>query len=242
MNKMKAPSSKLQAPEKFQTSNFNMRRTLFGAWTLVFLVSLVLGSSSFAAPAPIYTNNFESAELDKVPDDMLVLDGNFVVKQDQGNKFLELPGAPLDTFGVLFGPTTNADVAVTARILATSKGRRYPTFGVGLNGAGGYKLKVAPSKNQVELYKGDDVIASAPFKWKSDTWTQFRLQVRRVTPGQWSIEGKAWESSAKEPEKWDITYDEKTQPPSGRASLSGSPYSGTPIRYDNLGIAPLTTP
>jgi hypothetical protein len=206
----------------------------FTIWSLVLLWSLVLGSWSFASP--LYTNNFESAELDKVPEDMLVLDGAFVVKQDGGNKFLELPGAPLDTFGVLFGPTTNANVAVTAKIYGAAKGRRYPTFGVGLNGAGGYKLKIAPSKDTIELSKGDDIIASAPFKWKSATWTNFRLQVRAVAAGEWVIEGRAWESSAKEPEKWDITFNEKTEPSPGRGIVAGSPYSGTPIRFDDLQI------
>src|SRR4051812_25765435 len=195
--------------------------------TLVALLALTVGA--VAEPA-LYYNNFEKAELDKVPDDMLVLDGAFAVKQEDGNKFLELPGAPLDTFGVLFGPTTNANVAVTGRIYGTGKGRRYPTFGVGLDGAGGYKLKIAPSKKLLELYKGDEVLARAPFKWKSETWTQFRLQVRPAG-GQWTVEGKAWEASANEPGKWDITYNEKTEPTAGRASVSGSPYSGAPIRY-----------
>jgi hypothetical protein len=200
---------------------------------VVALIALTFGA--FAQQSVLYSNNFEKAELDKVPDDMLVLDGAFAVKQEAGNRFLELPGAPLDTFGALFGPTTNANVAVTARIYGSGKGRRYPTFGVGLNGAGGYKLKVAPSKNQVELYKGDDVLTTAPFKWKSATWTQFRLQVRSAG-GQWIVEGKAWEGAGKEPEKWDITYNDKTEPSAGRASISGSPYSGTPIRYDDLAV------
>src|SRR3954454_19115309 len=100
--------------------------------TTVALLALTFGA--VAEPA-LYSNNFETAEVDKVPDDMLVLDGNFAVKQEDGNKFLELPGAPLDTFGVLFGPTTNANVAVAAKIYSTGKGRRYPVFGVGLNGA-----------------------------------------------------------------------------------------------------------
>jgi hypothetical protein len=239
MNDMKAPSPKLQHPEKLQTSNFKFVRPRFGAWSLVFLWSLVLGSWSFAGPAALYTNNFESAQLDQVPDDMLVLDGAFAVKQENGKKYLELPGAPLDTFGVLFGPTTNANVAVTAKIFGSGKGRRYPNFGVGLNGAGGYKLKIAPSKNQLELYKGDDVLTTAPFKWKSGTWTQFRLQVRQAG-AQWIVEGKAWESSAKEPDKWDISFNEKSEPAAGRASLSGSPYSGTPIRYDDLAVAAIS--
>ena len=40
-----------------------------------------------------------------MPEDLLVLEGAFVVKAEGGNHFLELPGAPLDTFGLLFGPT-----------------------------------------------------------------------------------------------------------------------------------------
>jgi hypothetical protein len=205
---------------------------------LVALVMFALGAA--AAPTILYTNDFEKAQIDQVPDDMLVLDGAFAVKQDNGNKALELPGAPLDTYGVLFGPTTNANVAATAKIYGTGKGRRHPTFGIGLNGAGGFKLKVAPSKDKLELYKGDDLITSTPFKWKSGTWTAFRLQIRPAGQGQWTVEGKAWESSGKEPARWAITYDEKTAPTPGRASIVGSPYSGTPIRFDNLAVIALS--
>ncbi len=236
---MNAASSNIQAPEKLQTSNFKFANNYLGSWCLVFLWCLVLGSWSFAAAPALYTNNFESTELDQVPADMLVLDGAFAVKQQNGNKFLELPGAPLDTFGLLFGPATNANVTVTARIYGTGKGRRYPSFGVGLNGAGGYKIKISPSKNALELSKGDDVIASAPFKWQSGAWTKFKLQIRPES-GHWKIEGKAWSDSSKEPEKWDIAFDEKTEPAPGRASISGSPYSGTPIRYDDLAVTPIS--
>ena len=203
---------------------------------VVALIFLTLGA--FAQRAPLYTNNFETAEIDKVPDDMLVLDGNFAVKQENGNKFLELPGAPLDTFGVLFGPTTNSQVAVTARIYGTAKGRRYPTFGVGLNGAGGYKLMVAPSKNQLELYKGDNVVSSASIKWKSGTWSQLRLEVH-TAEGKWIVEGKYSYTDKNERQDWGLSFVEKTEPTPGRASISGSPYSGTPIRYDDLAVLPL---
>src|SRR5258708_3799445 len=105
---------------------------------------------------PLYENNFEKADVDKVPDGFLVLDGGFAVKEENGNRFLELPGAPLDTFGVLFGPTRGSDVAVLARIFGTGKGRRFPSFGVGLNGAGGYRLVISPAKKALELFKGDE--------------------------------------------------------------------------------------
>src|SRR4030095_9103532 len=118
-------------------------------------------------------------ELDKVPDDMLVLEGGFAVREDAGNRLFELPGAPLETYGVLFGPTETNGIAVQARFYGTLKGRRYPTFAVGLNGVVGYRLQVSPAKKLLELYKGDDVLASAPFAWESGAWTLLRLQSRR---------------------------------------------------------------
>src|SRR6266403_1840894 len=162
----------------------------------------------------LYENNFEKAELDKAPDDFLVLDGQFAVKAEGGNKFLELPGAPLDTFGVLFGPTEKEGDAVSARIFGTGKGRRYPTFAVGLNGQGtsAYKLQVAPAKKALELFKGDEVKSSVPYEWQSGAWTRLRLQVRKVKDGGWKVEGKAWKDGDKEPSAWMVSFDEKEQP------------------------------
>src|SRR5438552_284025 len=139
---------------------------------------------------PLYENNFEKAVIGSVPDDLLVLDGGFAVQEEAGNKFLELPGAPLETFGVIFGPTEKENVAISARIYGTSKGRRSPTFAVGVGGQGGYRLQVAPSKKLIELYKGDVVKTSVPFEWQSGKWAQFKLQVRKVKDGDWKVEGK----------------------------------------------------
>src|SRR5438105_3798476 len=90
------------------------------------LILLVLGGLVFgvaAADSMLYENNFEKEEVGKVPADFLVLDGGFAVKEEGGNKFLELPGAPLDSFAVQFGPTESSDVSVSARIYASAKGR-----------------------------------------------------------------------------------------------------------------------
>ena len=116
---------------------------------------------------PLFDESFSAAKVGEVPESFLVLDGQFAVREEEGNRFLELPGAPLESFGVLFGPNEAEGVEVTARILATKSGRKFPTFAVGLNGVGGYKVRVAPAKNALELVKGDDVKASVPFKWAS---------------------------------------------------------------------------
>jgi hypothetical protein len=208
---------------------------------LIFLVVCLFGAAvrmlMAADAAPLYQNNFEKAEVGKVPDDFLVLDGGFAVKEEGGNKFLELPGAPLDSFGALFGPTEKAGIAVSARIKGTGQGRRYPTFGVGLNGQGGYRLQVSPAKKALELYKGDEVLASVPYEWKSGEWTLLRLQTSKAADG-WKVEGKAWTQGETEPADWTVSHVEKAEPAAGRASIWGSPFSTLPIQYDDLLVTP----
>src|SRR6266542_2768170 len=224
----------------------NLKRRSVEMKTRIKPVALGLAVASLAAcllaqeRKPLYENDFERAELDKVPDDFLVLDGQFSVGEDGGNRFLELPGAPLDTFGVLFGPTEKEGTAVSARVFGTSKGRRYPTFAVGLNGQGtsAYRLQVSPAKKALEFFKGDEVKATVQYEWQSGAWIRLRLQVRKVKDGQWKVEGKAW--TDQEPSAWLISFDEKEQPVAGRASIWGSPYATTPIRFDDLKVVAAT--
>jgi len=206
---------------------------------LICLISLC-GLSVLAEEKPLYETNFEKAEVGKVPADFLVLEGGFVVKEEGGNKFLELPGAPLDTFAVQFGPTESSGIAVSARINGTGKGRRYPSFGVGLNGVAGYKLQVSPAKKMLELYKDLELKASAPYGWRSGQWTTLRLQVRNAGERQWKIEGKAWAQGAAEPANWMIAFDEREAPAPARASVFGSPFSGTPIQFDDFVVSAVT--
>lgn len=202
----------------------------------VLVLALGLAVSTAQSGKILYTNDFEKAEDGKVPDAMLVLDGSFAVRSEGGNKFLELPGAPLDTFGVIFGTTQNSGVAVSARIFGTAKGRRAPTFGVGLNGVGGYKLQMSPAKKALEIFKGDEALASVPFEWASGSWAHLKLHV--IPSGAvWKIEGKAWKEGQPEPAQWQVTFEEKTKPSDGRASLWGLPYSGTPLWFDDLVLA-----
>lgn len=189
----------------------------------------------------LYENNFEKAELEKVPSEFLVLDGGFAIRRDGTNKLFELPGAPLETFGVLFGPTLETNVAVAAKIRGTPKGRRFPTFAVGLNGVGGYKLQVSPAKKALELSKGDEVVTSVPFEEKIGSWMMVQLRNRNVSESEWKIEGKVWLENSVEPNEPMIVFTEKSKPVAGRASIWGSPYSGTPIQFDDLKVISLET-
>jgi hypothetical protein len=200
------------------------------------------GNGKPAAPAakPVYAQNFDQGELDKVPDGMLVLDGGFAVKAAATGKVLELPGDPLETFGVLFGPSEKDGLCVQARILGTGKGRRFPVLAVGLNGVGGYKLQVTPSKKALEIHKGEDVLASAPFEWQSGKWATFKFQIRPSgKAGEWIAEGKVWAEGAPEPAAWQINFAETTEPTPGRPSIWGLPFSGTAIQFDDLLVTPV---
>src|SRR5207237_5376256 len=125
-----------------------------------------------------------------MPAEFLVLDGRFAVKEEGGNRFLELPGSPLDTYGVQFGPPEAENIAISASIKGTAKGRRYPVFGVGLNGVAGYRLQVSPAKNALELYKDQTLKVTVAYQWKSDAWLSLRLQTANAGRGTRKIEGK----------------------------------------------------
>jgi hypothetical protein len=182
----------------------------------------------------LYENHFEKETVGQAPPDFLILDGAFVVKEENENKFLELPGTPLDSFAVQFGPVQTDNVAVSVRINGTSKGRRFPTFGVGINGSAGYRLQVSPGKKTLELLKDQELKKSIPYDWKSGQWTKLRLQLSKIKDGQWKVEAKAWAEGSSDPQQWMLSADETEAPSTGRASVFASPFSGTPLQFDDF--------
>jgi hypothetical protein len=203
----------------------------------LFWVGVLIAARLTAADtAVIYQNDLEKCTSGSVPDDMLVLDGAFEVKEEAGNKVIELPGAPLETYGVLFGPSEPFGIAVEARVFGIGKGRRFPTFGVGLNGVGGFQLRVAPAKKSIELLRNDEPVATAPFAWESGSWTVLRLESAKASDGPVQVRGKAWKQGDPEPATWQIEHKPTAEAPSGRPSIWGSPYAGTPIRFDDLKV------
>jgi hypothetical protein len=204
------------------------------------LVILTLALTSLLTLAAPYKSDFTAAEIGSLPKDMQRINGNFAVAEFEGKKVLELPGEPLDTFGVLFGPADHAELDVQANVWSAASGRRFPEFGVGTGDVGGYKLLVLPGQKKLELRKGDDVAAAAEMRtaWKSATWTAVRLRVSKAGENRWKVEGKTWPAEAQEPPAWDVSH-EVTEPPTvGRASVWGVPFSGQAIRYDGLTAEP----
>ena len=198
--------------------------------------ALLIGLTALTtyAAEPLYQTNFEKTKTGEVPEDFLVLDGDFAVKQSNGNKYLELPGAPLDAFGFMFGPSARHGNEISARMFGTKKGRRYPVFGIALNGVNGYRLQVAPAKRAIELLKGSAVVAKVPFRWGGGEWLRLALRVEQTGAAEWTVSGRVWADGKKAPAKPTITHKEAKEPRNGKPSIWGSPYSGTPIRYDDI--------
>lgn len=214
-----------------QSSAGRMAFAIFAAGQALWIDSAVLAADDLP-----YLQNFEKETVGKVPTNFLVLDGAFTVKEENGNKLLELPGSPLDTYAVQFGPAEADNVSVAASIRGTAKGRRYPVFGIGLNGVSGYRLQVSAAKKAIELYRDQALKATVEYEWKSGRWTSLHLQARRLADGVWKIEGRAWTKGAREPSAWLISVEDKEQLQTGRASIFGSPFSGTPIQFDDLRV------
>jgi len=215
-------------------SKLSDRHSMFVLRTILCAAASII----IAAAEPKYENDFEKAEVGSMPEDFLVLDGNFSVKEQDGNRFLELPGAPLDSFGLLFGPTARENVTVSARFYGEARGRRLPTFDVGLNGVGGYRLRVSPGKKQLELVRNDEVKEAIPFEWTPGKWTHLKLTVLKNGESEWTIQGSAWQEGQPEPKTPMVTTLESDSLPSGRASVFGSPFSGRPIRFDDFKVSP----
>ncbi|HYE30767.1 MAG TPA: hypothetical protein VEH27_05025 [Methylomirabilota bacterium] len=205
----------------------------------IWLALALSASTALAAEGAGYSNDLSKAEVGKMPEEFLVLDGNFAVAEEGGNKFVELPGAPLETFGFLFGPTEKENIAASARVFTTGKGRRFNTFTVACNGVAGFKLTVAPGKKAVELYKGETLLGTAPIEWKTAKWTQLRVEVKKTADAEWTVRGFVWQEGDTEPKEPTISSVQKEAPSAGRSAVFGMPFAGTPIRFDDLKVTKL---
>ena len=231
-------NKKVPNPQKhsFGFSAFVFFGFFSGFWFLISGFAFPPTIHAAAPIAPLYANDFEKVPEGDPPADVVVLGGAFSIKKVDGNTVLELPGNPVQGYGVLFGPEGQSFLGVSARIYGTASGKRTPEFGVGLADTNGYKLWVMPSTGELQILKGEDVKATVPFTWKSGTWTVLRLQVRKIGEGKYSVDGKAWEHGKEEPKDWMVSFAETEEPPKGRPSAWGSPYSSTPIRFDDFAV------
>lgn len=121
-------------------------------------------------------------------------------------------------------------------VKATKRRRSTPRMGVGLHGISGYRLRLVPATGTVELVKSEEVVKSVEFKWSSDQWFTLRLTIEAASDAKWTISGWVSAKGKEAPEVPTITMESDEKPGQGKASVWGTPYSGTPIFYDNLMI------
>jgi hypothetical protein len=201
------------------------------------LIATALGvsvTSCVAADTVLFEQNFEASAAGPVSKEFLPLAGDFAVVVENGAHWLELPGTPLDTFGALFGPSSAEPGSLEGKFFGTKTGRKYPTFGLSLRGAGGYRLMVSPGKGQLEIYKGDEPLVGVPFAWTSGEWVVLKLSVVKGKSSGWIVEGRAWAQGAQAPAEPMVRFEVPTEISAGRAAVWASPFSGTPIRFDDL--------
>ena len=200
---------------------------------LIYFLSVALLS------ADEFKEDFEKVSVGETPEKVMEIEGTFTVIEEDGKKFLRVGIAPLAENGIVLGPSMKGGGSIEAKIRSFKKRRSYPRFGVGLHGISGYRLRVVPSGNTVELLKNEEVVASKEFKWKADTWTNLKLEIKKDGDA-WAIKGWVWPAAegdeGKQPEKSTIEHADKEAPGQGKGSLWGSPYSGKPIDFDDVKV------
>jgi len=215
-------------------------RGLFGIVILLWLRRAVAMALLTLVPSAVsevlFETDFEKARLDEVPPEFTLLDGHFAVREQGGNKFIESPGTPVDTYSLLVGPAERENISVTARVHGTATGRRFPAFAIALQGTAGYRLQVSPGRRKIELWRGDEEKAGAPFAWSPGQWLRLRLEQVKTGEVAWRIRGRVWPDGTTEPSTWALSVEDNTAPRTGRSALLAYPIAGTPIRYDDIRI------
>lgn len=190
-------------------------------------------------PNLVFQANFEDQKPGPIPPSYFVVDGTWTVAEIDGGKALKLAEAPLLDAQVQVGDSLKeTGGTVNAKIKADKKRRSQPRFGVGLHGITGYRLRLFPAGNKVELVRNEEVIVAADLSWDSAKWWNLELTVDRdKTESAWQISGRAWPADAERPEKANVACQEAAATKfSGKASINGTPFAGLPIFFDEIQV------
>jgi hypothetical protein len=163
---------------------------------------------------------------------VFVVEGVWEVADKEGVKSLKILAEPISDANAQVGVSAKGDASISCRVFATKQARSYPRFGVSVHGMSGYRLMVNAAKKQIELVKSDEVVATAPFVWTSDSWVNLKLEAKwDGAEGPWVVVASAWVEGA-EPAAPLISHkDESGMKGSGKCGLWGTPYSEQPIYF-----------
>jgi hypothetical protein len=185
----------------------------------------------------VYENDFSSYDVGEEPEDLFILDGRFAVREVENNKALALPGTPIGDFGILFGPRVKGKpVELRCRLFSSRKGRRMPAFAAGLGGVNGYRIRLNPAVRKVQLFRGEEPVATTSFQWESGTWTHLRFRAEPKADGATIVFAKVWGQGGREPAEWTLVHEDTESFDGGKCSLWGLPYASTDILFDDLQV------
>ena len=204
-------------------------------WIFLPLLALLLSACVMPQPrtdanlTPLVQANFQSAAL---PESWIVLNGKVAMTDCT----LQLPGTPLEMHGVMFGPALLENVRVAARFKCEANGRQFPEFGLGLNGISGFRVMVSPGQKKLKLFRNDVLVHEMDHTWVPGDWTHMTFQIQSLPGLKWRVMAKVWHSSELEPKEWQLMWTESVEPLTGRATVWGQPFTGTPIAIDDLRV------
>lgn len=185
---------------------------------------------------PSFRETFESRKPGQVPADFFVLDGDWALEKIDESVALKLAGEPLAESQIQFGKSMKETGGrIRARIHAERKRRSLPRFGVGLHGVSGYRLRIFPVQERLELIRADEVIQSVELDWRPGEWWFLELSAE-PSGDAWTVTGRAWAESAARPESPQIDYISTETQFFGRPSVTGTPFAGLPIWFDEIEV------
>jgi hypothetical protein len=133
------------------------------------------------------------------PAEVFVVDGSLKVVAQEGNKALAVMPDPITDVIAQLGASAAGEASIKARAFGSKRGRSQPRFGLAVHGMSGHRLILNAPRKQLELVKGETVLASAPLTWAPDSWVWLKLEARRSGENGWIISGKSWSCSRHPP-------------------------------------------
>jgi hypothetical protein len=208
------------------------------ALLLTAFTSAIVSAEQAAPSMKSFAYDCEAWELGVPPKDVFVVDGTIKVVERDGGRAIMVDPMPIVDATAQIGDSAAGAASIEAKIFASKKGRSFPRFGVSVHGMSGHRLIVNCAKKQIELIKADEVLASAPFTWQTDTWTHLKLSVTRGADGQWLIAGKAWPQDSTEPAEAMLQHQEPAEKikGNGKAAFWGTPFSEMPLFIDDMKV------
>lgn len=206
-----------------------MKRMCFLFWSVAL-------AAAAAETTKIFSFDCEAWREGAPPQEVFVVDGTIKIAARDGGKAITIDPNPITDATAQLGDSSSGSSSIAARVFASKKGRSTPRFGVSVHGMNGYRLIVNPARKTLDLVKSDEVIKSVPYTWTTDTWTRIRLDVKKTGDTGWSITGKAWPAEGEEPKEPLIQHTDDTLKGQGKAAIWGTPFSETPIFFDDIQV------